>query len=31
MKSSTNRALVAKKQSTSFAQVANNLLNLLQG
>ena len=31
MKSSTNRALVAKKQSTSFAQVANNLLNVLQG
>ena len=31
MKSSTNRALVAKKQSTSFAQVATNLLNVLQG
>ena len=31
MKSSTNRALVAKKQSTFSAQVANNLLTLLQG
>lgn len=31
MKSSTTRALMAKKQSTSFTQVATNLLNLLQG
>ena len=31
MKSSTTRAFVAKKQSTSFTQVATNLLNVLQG
>ncbi len=31
MKSSTNRALVAKKQSTFSAVMANNLLNVLQG
>lgn len=31
MTSSTTRAFMAKKQSTSFAQVATNLLNLLQG
>lgn len=31
MKSSTNRAFMAKKQTTSFAQVANNLLTVLQG
>ena len=31
MTSSTTRAFMAKKQSTSFAQVANNLLNVLQG
>lgn len=31
MKSSTTRALGAMKQSTSFAQVATNLLNVLQG
>ena len=30
MTSSTTRAFVAKKQSTTFAQVANNLLNVLQ-
>ena len=31
MISSTTRAFMAKKQSTSFAQVATNLLNVLQG
>ena len=31
MTSSTTRAFMAKKQSTSFAQVATNLLNVLQG
>ena len=31
MTSSTTRAFMAKKQSTSFTQVATNLLNLLQG
>ena len=31
MTSSTTRAFMAKKQSTSFAQVANNLLTVLQG
>ena len=31
MTSSTTRAFMAKKQSTTFAQVATNLLNVLQG
>lgn len=31
MKSSTTRSFMAKKQSTSFTQVATNLLNVLQG
>ena len=31
MTSSTTRAFMAKKQSTSFTQVATNLLNVLQG